>query len=628
MCGSRVFLRLQLGKPLETACPPEAAGAVCGFVNVPLDRDHPQQGMIPIYFELYSHSNPGSAESAILVNFGGGGALSTTGLRGTALFLFANNLDVHDLLLIDDRGRGLSGAINCPELQHGTAPLDQAEAACAAQLGNAASLYGTGDVAHDNDAVRRALGYDKIDFFGLSYGGNDVTAYATRFGNHLRSIVLDAPAGTPSLHPFGFPHYRAQAEPRMVRLDCLRSPTCSRDHPFPIADLDGLIFTIRSRPVEGDAYDANGNLQHVRIDEEALLNYVIHNPTGNFTSTGEVLAAASSLWRGDSQPLLRLGAEGSFPLVGDSGDPTFLSAGAHRATGCSDAHQPWDWDAPVPEREQQYLDALASLSPFEFAPFSKSAAASLAYDSNGKQCLWWEEPTRSSPVAPPHATYPHVPTLVLDGDMDDMVPIAETSKVAALFHASAFVTVAEAGHGTVFWTQCAVNLASQFIQSFQVGDTTCSHTPEHVWPAVGRFPLLAKDARPAEVDTEGYNQVGMAERRVVTVAVAAATDALQRSIVGSGAGVGLRAGTFHTDYGLAWTTNLTDCAFAQDVTVSGTVVWGADQSFVADLNVSGSGTAGGNLHVEGTWQAPGPVGNFKVTGTLGGRQVAALLPEA
>jgi hypothetical protein len=49
---------------------------------------------------------------------------------------------------------------------------------------------------------------------------------------------------------------------------------------------------------------------------------------------------------------------------------------------------------------------------------------------------------------------------------------------------------------------------------------------------------------------------------------------------------------------------------------------------VADLTVSGTGTSGGTLHVEGGWLVPGPVGNFTVTGTLGGKQVAVLVPEA
>jgi hypothetical protein len=83
-----------------------------------------------------------------------------------------------------------------------------------------------------------------------------------------------------------------------------------------------------------------------------------------------------------------------------------------------------------------------------------------------------------------------------------------------------------------------------------------------------------------------------------------------------------------TATGLDWTSTLTNCAFASDVLVSGTVRWHADNSFDADLVVSGAGTAGGTLHVEGGWQVPGPVGKFNVSGTLGGHKVAVLVPEA
>jgi len=62
--------------------------------------------------------------------------------------------------------------------------------------------------------------------------------------------------------------------------------------------------------------------------------------------------------------------------------------------------------------------------------------------------------------------------------------------------------------------------------------------------------------------------------------------------------------------------------------VDATVIWNYDGSIIADLNVSGTGTVGGTLHVEWTWQVPGPVGNFSVTGSLGGKPVAVLVPEA
>ena len=611
------------------ACSPEAQdlGAMCGTLPVPLDRRHPKEKKINIYFEVYLHTNPGPPESAILFNNGGPG-LGTTVLRADALALLGQNVDAHDVLLIDDRGRGLSAPIDCQELQHGLADLPQAETDCAAQLSDAASWYGTGDVAMDTDAVRAALSYDKVDYWGASYGGEDVTAYATRFGQHLRSIVLDAPEGTPGLRAFSLDGNSARATSREIRLGCQRSPTCAIDHFNPDAEFEGLIQAIRSKPLQGDAYDASGNLIHVQLDEGALLFLAIY-PTGHFVSTGELLATANSLSHGDPAPLLRLGAEFPASLVADYGDPTGFSAGDYFAALCVDAHEPWDWSSPFSERERQFADAVADLPINHFAPFSKAAGTSLSV-SFEKECLSWQKPTPSEPVAPPNPTYPDIPTLVLDGDMDTIVPMEEVRKVAALFPGSTFVSVAEAGHVTAFETQCSAMLQSQFFEALQVGDIGCTETPETVRPALGRFPLNAADARPAQVDPNAGNQIGEAERKVVTVAVATAIDALQRTTIGSGSGVGLRAGTFQTrydDYGNQITT-LVNCSFAKDVTVNGTVMWGADLSFVADLAVSGTGTTGGNLHVEGTWQARGPVGTFKITGTLGGLQVEALVPEA
>jgi pimeloyl-ACP methyl ester carboxylesterase len=420
-----------------------------------------------------------------------------------------------------------------------------------------------------------------------------------------------------------------------VSLDCNYSPTCSADHPFPKGEFDALVWTIELSPVEGYAYDANGNLQHVVLDENALLSYVIDNNTGRYASTGEVLAAADSLWLGDPAPLLRLGAEG-LPMSPDWGDPTGWSAGAFNARSCVDGTQPWDWSKPVSKRSQQFAEAVEDL-PFQyFAPFTRDVATGLLYGGE-RPCLYWEKPTPSSPVAPPNPTYPNAPALFLTGVMDKTVPYEEAKQMAALFPSSTVVTVAGIGHPWFdTWPQCAINLAAGFIENLQVGDTSCAKTPETTWPAVGRFPLLAKFARPAAVDPAGHNQIGTAERKVVTVAVATATDALQRSLIAldagvpSGGGVGLRGGTFSTDYGdgSVWTTTLTNCAFSKDVTVNGTVTWVFNGALVADLTVSGSGAAGGTLHVEGTWQAPGPAGNFKISGKLGGKRVAVLVPAA
>ncbi len=51
----------------------------------------------------------------------------------------------------------------------------------------------TVDVAHDVDIVRRALGEERISFFGFSYGGWLGATYATAYGAHLRALAFDSP---------------------------------------------------------------------------------------------------------------------------------------------------------------------------------------------------------------------------------------------------------------------------------------------------------------------------------------------------------------------------------------------------------------------------------------------------
>ena len=151
----------------QDACPPEAIGAVCGDVDVPLESRHRGGATIAIAFELYPHTDPGPAESAIIVNFGGPGA-STAAVRGFVPFWLGPSFARHDVLLIDDRGRGLSGAIDCPDFQHGIGSLLDGVRECASQLGATATDYSTADIAADDEAVRVALGYNLVDFAGTS----------------------------------------------------------------------------------------------------------------------------------------------------------------------------------------------------------------------------------------------------------------------------------------------------------------------------------------------------------------------------------------------------------------------------------------------------------------------------
>src|SRR4029079_7923103 len=94
-----------------------------------------------------------------------------------------------------------------------------------------------------------------------------------------------------------------------------------------------------------------------------------------------------------------------------------------------------------------------------------------------------------------------------------------------------------------------------FIDQLTPGDTSCAASNEFVWPATGRFPKTALDAKKAKTDHgDGHrpNRSNRTARGVATVAVATMMDAFKRSFYGSQGGMGLRGG--------AWSIGFSDVA--------------------------------------------------------------------
>ena len=101
-------------------------------------------------------------------------------------------LDRRNLLLVDQRGTGLSEPINCPLLQDSDLPYADAAAVCGAQLGDRADDYTTALSADDLAAVIRALRLAPVDVYGDSYGTFFAQVFTGRHPQLVRSVVLDS----------------------------------------------------------------------------------------------------------------------------------------------------------------------------------------------------------------------------------------------------------------------------------------------------------------------------------------------------------------------------------------------------------------------------------------------------
>ena len=111
---------------------------------------------------------------------------------------------LHDyrLVMFDQRGTG-AAALRCPALQRAvgtsdlTVPPPGSVEACARTLGPNRRFYSTADTVADLEALRVALGADKLTLDGVSYGTFVAERYAIAHPDHVARLVLDSvvPAG-------------------------------------------------------------------------------------------------------------------------------------------------------------------------------------------------------------------------------------------------------------------------------------------------------------------------------------------------------------------------------------------------------------------------------------------------
>jgi pimeloyl-ACP methyl ester carboxylesterase len=631
--------------------------AECGTVDVPLDRAQPAAGTIPVYFVLFSHLDSSQPSLGAIVPEIGGPGVSNTAVLPIWLSIFGPLLARRDLLVIDDRGTGRSAAVDCPALQHLSGDLGSAVRACGAQLGAASGRYGSGDIADDIDAIRAALGIDKIDFYGGSFSAHNVRAYAYRHPDHLQSAVFDSPWLS---QDYAFQASNARFYAQVQATVCRRSPSCFGANPDPEKAMAWLARRLRERPVDGIGYDANGVPHTVHVDESTILDILSAPEPADppFLNQGELTAASRALRGGDTVPLLRLAAES--PQSTDSGDPGFFSAGASVAKFCSDGRFPYDTSAPEATRRAQYEAAVAALPRDAFAPFS--AAAWLAVNGRlpkgvpggfpSDWCVPWPAPVDPDPAFPPNQPFPNTPTLILNSDLD-VVSLDDTKANLPLFPNSHFVEVANAGHETAFWNPCAAAIVRTFIATGATGDTSCAgdvNTPFHgpsappgnfvPYHGVDRFPVQADDAVAARVDPSGINQADKKERQVASVAWSTVLDAFMRvpRMTPGANGRGLRGGSYTVTKSSTTTTiDYQTVRFSDDVTVTGHATRDlATNTIDAQVTVEQRKDQNGNeqghgderqgtLTFHGVLYTPSePDG--QVRGTLDGRQVALLVP--
>src|ERR1700759_1582585 len=158
---------LAVGKLTLHHC--ETSAPWCGTLVRPLDRAGSVDGTIPVYFEFFPHTGPGPAVGTLVATEGGPGYPATES-RDEYLKLFAPLRAQRDVVLMDTRGTGRSGAIDCHPLQTDPALSEANIGRCGESLGPRAAFYSATAATDDLAAILEDLSTGPVDLYGDSYG--------------------------------------------------------------------------------------------------------------------------------------------------------------------------------------------------------------------------------------------------------------------------------------------------------------------------------------------------------------------------------------------------------------------------------------------------------------------------
>ena len=447
MRGLRLLIALAL---LALSAAPAAAAtcpkpARCATITVPLDHTGATPGTLPLAYALLPATGPRTGTIVILTGGPGEPAVVFTEDIGREL---APLRHTYDIVLVDQRGTGGSGEVECDLLEFA--------GDCAKKLGAKRRFLTTAETARDLEDLRAALGVDRLTLLGVSYGTKVAGEYARRFPDRTAALVLDSPVALEPLDVDGLGGIAAM--PRMLREVCASGP-CARTVADAGAALSAAVKRVRRRPVRGPQVElAPGGRTEVEtatIGELQVYN-AVQFADAFAPVRADLPAALLSLARGDAAPMIALRNLDVANTAGDE-DELMFSPARYQATICLEGRLPWAPDSALATRQAADDAYVAALGPKPFAPFR---AATVRRFGVADMCASW--PATPAPEPPPAAT-PDVPVLVLSGRHDLTTPLEQAQRVAAGYPRATLIDIPHAGHSVLSASSCARAAVAAFL---------------------------------------------------------------------------------------------------------------------------------------------------------------------
>lgn len=414
--------------------------AKCGTYEVFENREAKAGRKVPLRVvvvpALAPHPEP---DPLVLLAGGPGQAASETRVLQAVERIHRNR----DILLVDQRGTGASNPLDC-EPRPPDAPLarmfddtyreDEVRKCLAAQGETDVRQYTTPIAMDDLDEVRAALGYEKLNLWGISYGTRAALVYMRQHPERVRTATLDGVAPLSLYLPLYVPRDGQRALELAFR-HCETDAACGEAYPELRERVEALVARLREAPARVRvAHPLTGVPEDLTLSASAFMSALqgqLYMPE---------LAALLPLvleraTRDDWGPFVAL----SYTL--GSGMESSISQGMFFSVTCTE-------DAP-------FITEEAAARVAEGTWFSDASARNLL-----RACEVWPRGTLPEGYREPVTS--SVPTLLLSGELDPVTPPSWAEDAKRTLSRSLHVEVPGVGHNTMT-VGCVRSLMADFI---------------------------------------------------------------------------------------------------------------------------------------------------------------------
>jgi len=413
----------------------------CGTLTVPENYSKPDGDEIKINFAVLPAIDNSQNKEPLMFLAGGPGQAAVELAAG--LFDAFNEVrKTRDLILIDQRGTGKSHPLQCEEVaeQSPYAMLPEEFTAkevkeCLSTLKGDLSQYNSENAIRDFDEVRKALGHQKINIYGGSYGTRAGLVYMRMFPESLRAVVLDSVG--PVEVPIGLFGKSAARSFEKLLGNCQADEACKKAYPNLASEFSVLAQRLDEAPVvERIPHPRLGTMTDFIINKNKLIN-ALRMQLYSVQTRSLVPLVVHQAYLGNYAPLAGLIAQ----TDGSAG----MYVGLTFNIVCNE-------DIPRVTEQDRINDANNSFG---------GANSHMAWVT---ACPVWPQYRPDESFYQPVTA--NIPTLIISGDLDPVTPPSNGDYTAKTLPNSKHIVLKNSAH-TPGPTTCAINVIDEFLSKLE-----------------------------------------------------------------------------------------------------------------------------------------------------------------